>query len=427
MRQINVHFFVRPMEPLFFGEPKSFNAGESHFARSQFPPSPMTFQGMVRSQLLRSAEPPLDLDDWSREEREKREILVGDSDRLPPDWQIEGPLPAIVEDEGGEEILHPWAPAPRFLYRGDGDGGFVRGRFFRSSQRAVNDLRDCRMSVGKEVPLFGPPPGQRKRKPLSGWVDGEILYRALAGGPGPFPETHETAIPPFVVNAERRPGIALDRKSNTGRDGMLYLLELLRFKPSSGFWGGLSGTLDERLGKEPLWHGVGGAGKKARLVAFEKAPPLKSQWRELLSGKHLAGFGGRRGLFWLYLLTPARLEAGERSAGGEALLPGGVRLRRGVLPEGVSLRCAVALTGPPVTLGGMDTARGRSRPNHAYVPPGSAWLIEVETDDDALHQETLQKLNDAHLLGDPEEARFGFGHTLIGIEPDRQGAQSHDG
>jgi hypothetical protein len=68
----------------------------------------------------------------------------------------------------------------------------------------------------------------------------------------------------------------------------------------------------------------------------------------------------------------------------------------------------------------MDTARGRSRPNHAYAPPGSAWLIEILTASNDLRRETLQRLNNAHPLGDPEEARFGFGHTLIGIEPDKE-------
>ncbi|MEN6464011.1 MAG: type III-B CRISPR module-associated Cmr3 family protein [Syntrophaceae bacterium] len=419
MRRIDTDFFIRPMEPLFFGEPRPFNAGESHFARSQFPPSPMTFQGMVRSQLLRSVEPPLDLDDWSREKREERAALVGSSDRLPPGWQIKGPLPAVVEyDEDGQKVLHPWSPAPRFLYRRDSGPGFIRGRLLTSNQQAMDDRPDCRNPDGPTAALFGPLPERRKYRTLDGWVDGETLYRALASETDYFPDKGSAAVPPFVKDTEPHPGIALDRQSNTSEDGMLYVLEHLRFARGGGFWGRFSGNMDERFGPKPLCQGVGGAGKKARLVAFEDPPPLKSCWRELLAGKHLAGQNDRKGRYWLYLLTPVRIEPGQRAENGATMLPGGVVLRRGALPPGISIRCTVALTGSPIVLGGMDTARGHSRPNNAYVPPGSAWLIEIETAGNDLLRQTLQRLNDAHPMGDPDEACFGFGHTLVGIEPD---------
>lgn len=421
MSYIDTNLFIRPLEPLFFGAPKPFNAGEFHHAGSQFPPSPMTMQGIVRSQLLRAATAPLDLDDWSAAACKDRAALVGPSNSLLAGWQLKGPLPATVEnDKEGERYLHPWAPAPRFLYRDSGRQGIIAGELLSSPQPACNDLAPDPDGKDTEPLLFGPPAEQQHASPLGGWVDGETLHWALSGQDQPLAEPKVSRLPPFVKDDQRQPGIALDRRRNTAQDGMLYLLEHLRFQPDSGFWGSFSGTLHERLGPEPFSQGVGAAGRKARLVSIEEPPPLTNHWRELFSGRHLPRQPDARALFWLYLLTPVRLEKGK--APNRPL--GGVRLRQEELPPGVVIHCRAALTGAPLTLGGMDTAQGRSRPNHAYLPAGSAWLFEIETTDQTLRGETLQRLNNTHPLGDPEEARFGFGQTLVGIGPHRQGEAS---
>ncbi len=420
MNTLNTDLFIRPLESLFFGAPKPFNAGESHHARSEFPPSPMTMQGIIRSQLLRAATPPLDLDDWSPAARKERADLVGDSDRLPQGWQLKGPLPATIQKNAqGETSLYPWAPAPRFLYRvSDRQQRIVHGEIFPTDHPACNDLTSDPSGAATGALLFGPSPEWQGARPLTGWVDSQTLLQVLSGNRTPLPAEAALALPHFVRNDQRQPGIALDRKSNTGQDGMLYLLEHLRFRPESGLWANFSGSLAERIGQDALQRGIGAAGRKGRLVAMEEPPPLATAWRDLLSGRHLGGDAGGS-LFWLYLLTPARLD-GETGSGG---LPpfGRVRLRWEIIPTGVTVRCRAALTGPPITLGGMDTARGRSRPNYTYLPPGSAWLLEIIANDAALVRETLENLNNTHPLGDPEEARFGFGHTLVGIGPNAQG------
>ena len=43
---------LRPLDTLFFRGPLPFTAGESVFLHSEFPPSPQTIQGMVRTALL---------------------------------------------------------------------------------------------------------------------------------------------------------------------------------------------------------------------------------------------------------------------------------------------------------------------------------------------------------------------------------------
>lgn len=81
------------------------------------------------------------------------------------------------------------------------------------------------------------------------------------------------------------------------------------------------------------------------------------------------------------------------------------------------MRVVTALTGRPVTLGGFDLTTGGPRPNRAYVPGGSAWLVEVTGGSPEERRDRLVALHDRHPLGPAEEARFGFGHTLVGLGP----------
>ena len=241
MTRIRTHLFVRPMEPLFFGAPSPFNAGESHLSRSMFPPSPTTFQGILRSHLLRGADPPLNLDDWSKKARQERSELVGVSDRLPDGWQIKGPLPSRLTTDG----LDTWVPAPRFLFVDKSGEKGIRGAFVYAGLPYLDDRKNREEGNG----FTGYGPGTREQLPCAqGWVDADILWWALAGSDPDWPKGKKIwNLPPFIRDDQIQPGIALDRGKNTARDSMLYRLEHLRFSSDAGFWGHFSGSLDRRL------------------------------------------------------------------------------------------------------------------------------------------------------------------------------------
>ena len=429
MTPVTTDIFVRPLEPLFFGAPSPFNAGETRFSRSMFPPSPMTFQGMIRSHLLRGATLKQSLDDWSAQARQERAGLVGTSYSLPDDWQIKGPFPAFLENDS----IVPWLPAPRFLFRKGGDSCPVPGKIYPDGLPHMDDLNNMNSDGSPGIPCQYGMPETFGYKPVTGWMDAVAIFHALTGQhenitPGQIHESH----PPFLKTNQVQPGIALKRDGNIAEDGMLYRLEHLRFDGHSGFWGRFSGTLDRRLGKDPLSKGLGGAGRKGRLIAFERALPLVAQWSGLLKGQHLPGESGDSGLFWLYLLTPAAMVPPERRQ-QRHLLPGQVRLAIDRLPgrvsivhsgkdpgfQGATIRCVSAVTGPPVTLGGMDMAKGTTRGNQSYIPAGSAWLLKIKGENSRHLKEICNQLNNTHLLGDPDQACFGFGHTLVGIGPEK--------
>jgi CRISPR-associated protein Cmr3 len=403
-------FLVEPLEPITFGAPHSFAAGEAHRLRSEFPPSPRTFQGLVRSQLLRGANPPLDLDDWSGRAKDARAALVGGPDALPPGWQLQGPLPACIRLSADDETpppveppveswVEPWVPAPRFLLR-QGQRA-VRARPVESTHPSLSDL-------GPDRPLVGRP-DLPDAAPLTGWLNPTGLEAALTGGNTlTLDRTTFGQLPPFVTS-EYQPGLAIDRAARaaqgTARYGLLYFLQALRFRRDSGLLGGLRADLQSPLRRGALEDAGGTAGRKGRLVRFRAVERLDPTWERILAGAHLpeAVADGER--FWLMTLTPVFLAHPDRPE------------LRGAGSGSVEVRIVAALTGRPLTLGGFDMTRARPRPNRAYVPAGSAWLIELRGGTPQQRRERLLALHDAHPLGAREEAVFGFGHTLVGLGP----------
>jgi CRISPR-associated protein (Cas_Cmr3) len=413
VNEMDCAFLVRPLEPLYFGGPSSFSAGEKHNGRTLFPPSPITFQGLVRSHLLHSVvSPQLDLNDWSRAEIKAREQLVGGPDALLAGWQIQGPFPACRStlDEADEQlpkmVITPWVPVPRFLLRHG--CGPLHARPVSSPHPGLNDLGDD-ADTGSEILLLGRPE-QGALSPLQGWIGPDNLWFALAGEDraGWHKDQFGAPLPPFITE-EVRPGVAIDEQRHTSSFGMLYSLSTLRFKASAGLVGWFSGRLDERISRRAFFDGVAGAGRKRRLVAFEEIPDFHPTWKSIKSGAHLPSSVKEKQLFWLLALTPACIS--------NALAPE----LRAQFPEGVRTVIRSALTGPPGTLGGYQMATGRSRANQPYVPAGSAWLFHLEGGDDDTRAQALRRLHDRHILGPAREAGFGFGHTMVGIGPLEKG------
>ncbi|MBF0369875.1 MAG: hypothetical protein HQL52_10490 [Magnetococcales bacterium] len=396
-------FFIQPIEPLYFGQARSFSAGESHSGRSQFPPTPFTFQGLVRSHLLRSVtNPVLNLDDWSKTAKAEREKLIGPPGKLPETWQLQGPYPAQKVHISGEsrEWLAPWVPAPRFMLQSSQENRPEPARIISSSHPGLDDR-------GEDKPLSLGRPDRPDAKPLHGWIGPDNLALALdpKGNHRWDPDQQRAQRPPFV-HEEVRPGIQIDSQTGTVSPGMLYTLNTLRFDSKSGFVGSFSGLLDHhRIKPHPLIQGVGGMGNRNRVVQFEKPAPFHPSWQRIFSGQHLPRQVEKNHTFWLLTLNPVRLQDLNHPLTEDALSPQ------------VRIRFLGAMLGKLQVLGGFYMSKAQSHANRQFVPAGSAWLFRLEGGEDRERREVLQQLNDAHLIGDPQEQAFGFGHTVVGIGP----------
>ncbi len=468
--------FVRPLEPLFFGPPRTTRAGEDHGDASAFPPTPKTFQGLIRTQLLYRVEPALDLDSHSRHARAQCARLVGTGDRLPEGWQIKGPVAARIMRAEGTERLQPWAPTPRFLSRvpcpkpsndkhssqaepscepvqraAPPDEPFPSDplfpEFVPSQQPAMDDRHP---QPGTLRWLLGNP-RVRDAVPLDGWLNAAGLYWALSAGRQHRHDLYPTnnsgfawhqhapgLLPPFVRH-QLQPGIKLERpgprastrhndeRVGLAEDAMIYTNRAIRMDCASGFWGALSIDAHSKTPQDPgripedvLQNGLGHTGRKSRLVAFESCPPLDPGWRALLDGEHLQHCDYAPGqCFWMYALTPVAMDEKHGLP-----LGGGVALRwphdmPHAIAAAIKIKAIAAFNGAPRTLGGWDMAAGGSqwRANQSYAPAGSAWLIELAGGQPGQRRQALARLNNSHALGCPRDATFGFGHLLVGIGP----------
>lgn len=391
-RYVDSRFLIRPLEAVYFGRPRPFSAGEAHHGSSEFPPSGYTFQGMVRSQLLRSAQPALDLD--SPASQPICHDLVGGPDALPKDWQLTGPWPARAVQVEGAEYLEPWLPTPLFLLGKRGQR--CRARPVPGDEHPALGDRDITLLGRPDLGLM---------KPLKGWVDSANLAFALAGKGDWHADGYRRHLPPFF-HREQRPGLALD--GDTARHGMLYFLDGLRCHDPqggrAGLYGRLQGSWDQRLPDKALAASLGGAGKRERPAAFEPALPWRPEFEDLLLGNHLPQqVDDESAQFWLVTLTPAAVK--------DAMKP--LNLATGE----VRFKVLGMLSDVPQTFGGFRFADATSRPNRAYLPAGTCWLFSLSGGNPQQRGQILRQLNHAHPLGDSTEARFGFGHTLVGLGP----------
>ena len=420
-------FWLRPLDPLFFGPPRSFRAGEAHHASSAFPPSPWTMQGIVRTRLLESADRIYSLGDRSEAARREREALVGSPDALPHSWRLAPPVPVAATED---DRLEAWFPAPGFLFRRryspheapararvlvDGTG--------RTPWRLVGDGADRGDTV-----VVGPPPDADSPKPLRGWVSAGNLHWALTGQGGWSPEGHRDDLPPFV-RRERQAGVAIDDREGTAQDQMLYTIERLRFREGSGLWSSLHiERTGSRVDPAALLSGVAHAGSRARPVELGPAPAMSRNWQAVERGEGLlpelaGGASGERPAsaigvdgnvrVWLYLASPVHIDKDQDRP----------RVHTGAVP-GVEVRVRAAFVGPPEVHGGFSMASGASRGNRMLVPAGSVWLIDLAGSRPDERAAILGGLHGGYPLADPSDenatahAAFGFGRILVGIGPE---------
>jgi hypothetical protein len=250
-------------------------------------------------------------------------------------------------------------------------------------------------------------PEEGLTNPLTGWIGPDNLEFALGGGRGSWREEQYAApLPPFVCK-ERQAGVAIDGETGTARQGMLYFLESLRFERGSGLIGSLQGPVHDRLREAALTDSAGTAGRRGRVVLFEEVTRVHAAWERVMRGDHLPAEPVPDATFWLVLLTPVRLDNVRDLVFSVSL------------PSGIQLTIVGALTGPPIIAGGYRMATGSSRENRPYVPAGSAWLFHLTGGTAESRREYLMRLHDRHTLGPPEEAAFGFGHTVVGCGPEQ--------
>ena len=386
--------FIKPLDVLMFRDSKPFTGGESHRAKSLFPPSPSTFYGAIRAKILSDAlsRKGLDFKDYYLQNPDLKEIIceIGapgykDKDEIKGKIKIKGPFLAK-----GDEVYLP-VPAD-LLEKKDRGVPLSPMRLEELPQGVLTDFD----KIGKLLPLRSAEPGGEAIEPGNRMIKLSSLGNYLLNERKP-PLTKADEL----YDRELRAGIKLVYESRRVETGMLYIAEFIRLKEGVGFVLEVEGA--KSLPKEGVLS-LGGEGRGATYTSLDKDPfgSLRDEWLDRLKEKIKCRFK-------LYLATPAIFRVGEKEK------------EFGWLPDfvdskslegefnGVKFKLISASVGKAIGMGGWDLAQNRPKPMLRAVPAGSIYYFELmEGDADKL-------IETFHLKCVPSQGdELGLGLTFVG-------------
>jgi CRISPR-associated protein Cmr3 len=388
-----VWLFLEPLDVVLFRDSKPFTAGESFWARSAFPPSPLPFMGALRAKLL--VERGVDPEVYRRAVTGRSGELLGLIDQIggPHDYgrlRLTGPFLAQKMGSG----LVPYFPAPLDLRVLEGEpAGFLRPRPFPWP---------LTWNPPTLTPLWTTEAGDEAKGKM---MDARNLKTYLEGGPGMPTDSRE------LWEGEIRVGIELSGR-RTAEEGKLYTLEFIRLnsRPTAPL-----GFLLKVTGLEGLAlpeRGLLALGGESRGAGYEVVPEeaLAEDFRDLIRGEALKERleGQRR--FKLYLATPGLFRRGW--------VPDCLQEQNGQYVgqiDSLRIRLVAAAVSKAVAVGGWDLVHNRPRLLRRAVPAGSVYFLEV---DGPLGEADVQRLLDAfhfQSLSSAEDGQAGFGLALLGV------------
>ncbi len=360
---------LAPNDILFFRGPEPFNAGESGYVASEFPPTPRTLQGALRAAFLEAN--GVDMGEYVN--GASTGPLIEALGRADEEIKLDLRGPYLTRDG------KPCVPAP--LNLAQRDGALVG--LAPAGESTVTDIGCVRLlELANDAPRVE-----------GKWLLLEDLEGLLSGREVPA----EKLFSPLGASFYQEPkvGLARDARSRAVVEGMLYTILTLRAGENVGFAVSIGGLPPEaRLPELLKW---GGEGRFVWSREIE-APTTGMHRREVASR-----IDGR---FRLVFLQPALFGGGWLPDGFEREEPeSGVRWR-GEL-EGIECTLVGAALDKPRRIGGWDMKAKRPRSLEPHVPAGSVYFFET----DARGEEVVEALYDAKLGGN---TNMGFGHVLVG-------------
>ncbi len=351
--------FIQANDVLMFRDSRPFAAGQSFKARSMFPPTPRTMQGVLRSHYLEVRGI-----DWRAFAQRKvaPDILraIGGPDDL-GELRLVGPF---VAQERGEKITR-LVRAPLDLFQPKGEA---------AARKPVILVPEKEPSFKTNAPFEGWRPlrasaqaDMTQYESATGWLDEKGLAAYLRGLP---PE--EIICDQALFEREERVGIGLNKRRTTQRS-LFYEAQFVRPQANTGL------LVEVNAGLFPEAQGIialGGEGRSGqyRKVSYEPSDSKSPKASE--------------GRVKVVLLTPAYFSGGWQPADGDWSPWLGAKARL------ISLAI-----GKPLLISGWDLARKTPRALHHYLPAGSVFFFEDAQVPDKPFTETPPDSPDAGAMG----------------------------
>jgi CRISPR-associated protein Cmr3 len=329
--------FIEPTDVWLFRDGRSFRAGEDHWARSLFPPTSNTIQGVIRSKVLFDS--GVDLTAYANGAPEAQVLIeqIGGPGVSDGTLRIRGPF--LGRWESGKVVRY--YPLPVDLVQEKKSGLYhgltpLKGASFRANWPDNVPL----------VPLWAELDEYEEAR---GWVREDALRAYLTEG---VPPSAKVVLPDrYFYTGEPRFGIRMERTAHRPDDGYLFEVEYVRVQEGAG--------LDVEVEGIPRWEpkqGVLGIGGEARAGYYQvlDEPALAFPFPQSLGPR-----------FKVYFATPAYFRQGWHPADWGTWFQGDVRL-------------VAAAIDRARRIGGWDIVRNEHKPIHAYVPAGSVYFFKSE-------------------------------------------------
>ncbi len=360
-----MRLFIEPSDVLLFRSSRPFNAGESGYLESLFPPTPETIQGAIRARIAAyfAAERGISL----AEAFKKKGLtdLIGKYEQV-GQFRLRGlTLGRRNKDQSGEvELLFP---PPAHLQRGEESEETYRllPRDFKHGESTnLPGLSVAGEQDSAATPLLpllpeGDFPGgdypEEKLEDFKNWLTLADL-RAALGNDAAKVKAIEGVPTSELYELEPRLGIGMSNASKTTREGLLYQVSFVRLMAGVGFVVdvSLAGFQAEAVQKElhlpgKGWLALGGERRAAsfEVIGEERSAPEPEQGT------------------CVYFNTPAYFASGWQPEDWQTMF--------GAVPVGVAVSRAQLIGGWQQEPG---SARGTPKLLRRCVPAGSVYFFD---------------------------------------------------
>jgi CRISPR-associated protein Cmr3 len=392
-----MQIFIEPSDVLLFRDGRPFSAGEGHRARSIFPPTPNTIQGVIRSKVL--AERCGRYQDYRNgclncPENNNCSIPIEIGTPAQNHYgnlEIKGTLIAKYRKPN----LTIYFPVPADIVRVKNKNNPVaesKLRHLSPLRKKIPGSNDLAYSLhslwsSETTPV----------EAVQGYWTQQNLVNYLLGNNLENPDSPDT-----LYQRESRFGIEIDNNIQAVKEGKIYQTEFIRCQENIGLYVEFKG-ITNLSAKPDLDTGLIGIGGENRVASYTKISGIDwHDFREKLINKLKQSDG-----FKLYLTTPTIFDSKHK----QGWLP------KWINPntlsgeyERINLKLIAATISGYQTIGGWDVAHNKQKPTRRAVMAGSVYYFQTE----ATAEEILEAFHWQNLADEKSEAQIGYGLSLVG-------------
>jgi CRISPR-associated protein Cmr3 len=392
-----MQIFIEPSDVLLFRDGRPFSAGEGHRARSIFPPTPNTIQGVIRSKVLAErCGRYQEYRDGCLHCPENNNCTIPEEIGTPAhnhygNLQIKGTLLAKHE----KSDLTAYFPVPTDIVqvkKKNDPAPESQLRYLSPLREKIPGINDLAYSLHSLWTTESTP-----IEAVQGFLTQQNLVNYLLGeNPGNVVSSDK------LYERESRFGIEVDNNIQAVKEGKLYQTEFIRCKENIGLYIEFEGI--KNLSANPDSDiGLIGIGGENRVASYTNT--IGIDWRDF-KDKLMTQLKGSDG-FKIYLATPTIFDSEHQ----QGWLP------KWINPntlsgeyEGIKLKLVSAAISGYQTIGGWDVAHNKPKPTRRAVMAGSVYYFQTE----ATPEEILKAFHWQNLADEKSEAQIGYGLSLVG-------------